>query len=62
MYSKKSFTIKEKTMKILIKLNKIFVFSFLLLTVNFVYSHKNEIVPVSEKIKTELNNKIEDCV
>jgi len=49
-------------MKILIKLNKIFVFSFLFLTVNFSYSHKNEIVPVSEKIKTELNNKIEDCV
>ena len=52
-------------MKNLIKLNKIFAFSFLFLTVNFAHSHENKIASVEEvqeEIKKELNDKLRGCV
>jgi len=52
-------------MKNLIKLNKIFAFSILFLTVNFAHSHENKIASVEEvqeEIKKELNDKLRGCV
>ena len=47
-------------MKILIKLNKFFVFSFLFVAFNLAYSKKQNIESLKEEIKTEIKNQLKD--